>query len=52
MRSARCDVLWLCWYVPLTRATIDYLEKYPEMLEKDADVIVEKALLEAYTRTG
>jgi hypothetical protein len=30
----------------------DYLEKYPEMLEKDADVIVEKALLEAYTRTG
>jgi hypothetical protein len=28
----------------------DYLEKYPEMLDKDADVIVEKALLEAYKR--
>jgi hypothetical protein len=26
----------------------DYLENYPEMLEKDADAIVEKALLEAY----
>jgi len=30
----------------------DYLEKYPEMLEKDADVIVERALLEAYKRPG
>ena len=30
----------------------DYLEKFPEMLEKEADVIVEKALLEAYRRTG
>jgi hypothetical protein len=29
----------------------EYLEKYPEALEKDADVIVEKALLEAYRRT-
>jgi hypothetical protein len=27
----------------------DYLEKYPEMLPKDADVIVERALLDAYT---
>jgi hypothetical protein len=27
----------------------DYLQKYPEMLDKDADVIVEKALLDAYT---
>jgi hypothetical protein len=27
----------------------DYLEKYPEMLDKEADVIVEKALLDAYT---
>lgn len=26
----------------------EYLEKYPEMLEKDADVIVERALLDAY----
>jgi hypothetical protein len=26
-----------------------YLEKYPEMLGKDADVIVERALLDAYT---
>jgi hypothetical protein len=30
----------------------DYLQKYPEMLEKDADLIVEKALLEAYSRSG
>lgn len=30
----------------------DYLEKYPEVLEKDADVIVEKALLESYGPTG
>ena len=29
----------------------DYLEKYPEMLPKDADVIVEKALLDAYSNT-
>ena len=29
----------------------DYLDKYPEMLPKDADVIVEKALLDAYTKT-
>lgn len=27
----------------------DYLEKYPEMLPKDADVIVERALLDAYS---
>lgn len=27
----------------------DYLVKYPEMLEKEADVIVERALLDAYT---
>jgi hypothetical protein len=27
----------------------DYLEKYPEMLDKQADVIVEKALLDAYS---
>jgi hypothetical protein len=27
----------------------DYLTKYPEMLDKDADSIVEKALLAAYT---
>jgi hypothetical protein len=26
-----------------------YLEKYPEMLGRDADVIVERALLDAYT---
>jgi hypothetical protein len=26
----------------------EYLSKYPEMLDKDADVIVEKALLDAY----
>jgi hypothetical protein len=26
----------------------DYLVKYPEMLEKEADVIVERALLDAY----
>jgi hypothetical protein len=30
----------------------DYLEMYPEMLEKEADVIVEKALLEAYRSTS
>jgi hypothetical protein len=29
-----------------------YLEKYPEMLGKDADVIVERALLDAYTENG
>lgn len=28
-----------------------YLEKYPEMLPKDADVIVERALLDAYTNS-
>ena len=28
----------------------DYLDKYPEMLPKDADVIVERALLAAYTK--
>jgi hypothetical protein len=27
----------------------DYLDKYPEMLEKQADVIVERALLDAYS---
>ena len=30
----------------------DYLGQYPEMLDKDAAVIVEKALLEAYKRPG
>jgi len=30
----------------------DYLEKYPEMLEKDADAIIEKALLDAYRPAG
>jgi hypothetical protein len=30
----------------------DYLENYPEMLGRDADVIVEKALLEAYKPAG
>lgn len=29
-----------------------YLEKYPEMLGKDADVIVERALLDAYTHSS
>jgi hypothetical protein len=29
----------------------DYLEKYPEMLPKDAEVIVERALLDAYTNS-
>jgi hypothetical protein len=29
----------------------DYLVKYPEMLDKDADAIVEKALLAAYERS-
>jgi hypothetical protein len=28
----------------------DYLAKYPEMLDKDADAIVEKALLATYTQ--
>jgi len=30
----------------------DYLQSYPEMLEKDADAIVEKALLDAYRPAG
>jgi hypothetical protein len=30
----------------------DYLEKYPEVLTKDADAVVEKALLDAYTNTN
>jgi len=30
----------------------DYLDQYPEVLDKDAQEIVEKALLNAYTRTG
>lgn len=30
----------------------DYLEKYPEMLEKDADSIIEKALLDAFRPGG
>jgi hypothetical protein len=30
----------------------DYLTKYPEMLDKDADAIVEKALLATYNRSG
>ena len=30
----------------------NYLESYPEMLGKDADVIIEKALLEAYQPGG
>lgn len=30
----------------------DYLEKYPEMLDKDADAIIEKALLDAYRPAG
>jgi hypothetical protein len=30
----------------------DYLAKYPEMLDKDADAIVEKALLAAYSRSS
>jgi hypothetical protein len=29
----------------------EYLEKYPEMLDKDAEEIVEKALLDAYPST-
>lgn len=29
----------------------DYLVKYPEVLPKDADVIVERALLEVYSNT-
>ena len=28
----------------------DYLAKYPEMLDKDADAVVEKALLASYSR--
>ena len=35
--------------VPIVRA---YLEQYPEMLDKDADEIVEKALLDAYRKAG
>jgi hypothetical protein len=35
--------------VPIVRG---YLEKYPEMLDKDADAIVEKALLDAYRKAG
>jgi hypothetical protein len=37
---------------PCDRAIIivwEYMEKYPEMIPKDADVIVERALLDAYT---
>ena len=30
----------------------DYLDKYPEVLAKDADEIVEKALLDAYPKTN
>jgi hypothetical protein len=30
----------------------DYLTKYPEMLDKDADAIVEKALLASYNRSS
>jgi len=30
----------------------DYLQNYPEMLEKDAEAIVEKALLDAYKPAG
>jgi hypothetical protein len=30
----------------------DYLTKYPEMLDKDADAIVEKALLATYNRSS
>jgi hypothetical protein len=30
----------------------DYLEKYPEVLTKDADAVVEKALLDAYANTN
>ena len=30
----------------------DYLEKYPEALTKDADVVVENALLDAYANTN
>jgi hypothetical protein len=30
----------------------DYLEKYPEVLTKDADAVVEKALLDAYADTN
>jgi len=30
----------------------DYLAKYPEMLTKDSDVVIEKALLEAYSNTN
>ena len=29
----------------------DYLQTYPEMLPKDADVIVERALLDAYSNS-
>ncbi len=37
---------------PCERAVLmvrDYLAKYPEMLTKDSDVVIEKALLEAYS---
>jgi hypothetical protein len=30
----------------------DYLKKYPEMLDKDADAIVDKALLATYNRSS
>jgi hypothetical protein len=30
----------------------DYLAKYPEMLDKDADAVVEKALLATYNRSS
>ena len=30
----------------------DYLTKYPEMLDKDADAIVDKALLATYSRSN
>jgi hypothetical protein len=30
----------------------DFLAKYPEMLDKDADAIVEKALLATYDRSS
>jgi hypothetical protein len=29
-----------------------YLDQYPEMLDKDAEEIVEKALLDAYRKVG
>jgi hypothetical protein len=33
------------------RLVQDFLEQYPEVLDKGADVVVEKALLDAYDRT-